>query len=142
MKTQRTFESVRDYRLPRLAGPMRDVSKTSKASPIILPVVNGSNNEGHLTGKGHKESSVAKTRRTEKTVEIHEFYVIRTASGSLPPLCSECQTADAIMVAPEQAAVIAAVPVRTVYRRVETEMVHYKEGPGSMLVCVKSLLNS
>ena len=39
-----------------------------------------------------------KTRRTETTVEIHEFYAIRTASGSLPALCAECSQGDAIMV--------------------------------------------
>jgi hypothetical protein len=83
---------------------------------------------------------VAKTRKTEKTVEIHEFYVIRTASGSLPPLCGECSTADGIMIAPEQAAVIAGVPVRTIYRWVETEMVHYRQmSNGSIIVCVRSL---
>jgi hypothetical protein len=83
---------------------------------------------------------VAKKRRTEKTVEIHEVYVIRQTSGSLPALCVECPTGDAIMVAPEQAAVIAAVPVRTIYRWVETRMIHYKETPdGSLIVCVKSL---
>ena len=83
---------------------------------------------------------MAKKRRTEKTVEIHEVYVIRQTSGPLPALCAECSTGDAIMVAPEQAAVIAAVPVRTIYRWVETEMIHYKESPdGSLIVCVKSL---
>jgi len=83
---------------------------------------------------------VAKTRRTEKTVEIHEFYVVRTASGSLPALCFQCSAGDAIMVAPEQAAVIAAVPVRMIYRWVETEVIHYKEAAdGSLVVCLKSL---
>jgi len=83
---------------------------------------------------------VAKRRRTEKTVEIHEVYVIRQTSGSLPALCVECPTGDALLVAPEQAAVIAAVPVRTIYRWVEARMVHYKELPdGSLTVCVKSL---
>jgi hypothetical protein len=82
---------------------------------------------------------VAKTRKTEKSVEIHEFYVIRT-SGSLPALCRECGTGDAIMVAAEQAAVVAQVPVRMIYRWVETAMVHYKEAPdGSIVVCLKSL---
>ncbi|MFY9558376.1 MAG: hypothetical protein WAV20_05600 [Blastocatellia bacterium] len=83
---------------------------------------------------------MAKARRTEKTIEIHEFYVIRTASGSLPALCFECSTGDAIMVSPEQAALIAAVQVRTIYRWIETELIHYKEGfDGSIIVCVKSL---
>ena len=67
---------------------------------------------------------MAKTRRTEKTVEIHEFYVIRSASGSLPALCVECLTGDAIMVTPEQAAVIAAVQVRMINRWVEAGVIH------------------
>lgn len=79
-------------------------------------------------------------RRTEQMVEIHEFYVIRPGSGSLPTLCVECSTDDAIMVPPEQAAVVAQVPVRTIYRWVETNAIHYKEGSdGSIVVCVKSL---
>jgi hypothetical protein len=83
---------------------------------------------------------VAKTRKTEKAVEIHEFYVIRSLSGSLPALCVECSTGDAIMVAPEHAAVVAHVPVRLIYRWVETREIHSKEGPdGSLMVCIKSL---
>lgn len=83
---------------------------------------------------------MAKSRKSEKTFEIHEFYVIRTGSGSLPALCTECATGDAIMVAPEQAAAVAHVPVRIIYRWVELGVVHYKEGPdGSLAVCLKSL---
>ena len=82
---------------------------------------------------------MAKTRRTEQSVEIHEFYVIRT-SGSLPALCRECGAGDAIMVAAEQAAVVARVPVRLIYRWVETAVIHFNEAPdGSMMVCLKSL---
>jgi len=44
------------------------------------------------------------------------------------------------MVPPEQAAVLANVTVRMVYRWVESDVVHYKEEPnGSVMVCVKSL---
>ena len=83
---------------------------------------------------------MAKKGRTEKTVEIHEVYVIRQTSGALPSLCAECPAGDSVMITPEQAAVIAAVPVRAIYRRVETRTVHYKEAPdGSLVVCVKSL---
>ena len=83
---------------------------------------------------------MARTRRTEKTVEIHEFYVIRSASGSLPALCAECSTGDAIMVSREQAAVIAAVPVQMINRWVETGAIHYKQGlNGTVAVCLKSL---
>ena len=83
---------------------------------------------------------MAKRRKTEKMVEIHEVYVIRQTSGSLPALCSDCPAGDSLMVAPEQAAVITAVPVRTIYRQVEARTVHYKEAPdGSLIVCLKSL---
>ena len=83
---------------------------------------------------------MAKNRRTEKMVEIHEVFVIRQTSGSLPALCAECPAGDSIMVAPEQASVITAIPARTIYRRVETRMIHYREAPdGSLIVCVKSL---
>ncbi len=44
------------------------------------------------------------------------------------------------MVVPEQAAAVAHVPVRIIYRWVELRVVHYKEGPdGSLAVCLKSL---
>ena len=82
-----------------------------------------------------------KTRRTEKTVEIHEIYAIRTASGSLPALCAECPQGDAIMLAPDHAAVLTHVPIRMIYRLVETGSIHYREEPnGSVVVCVRSLL--
>jgi hypothetical protein len=86
---------------------------------------------------------VAKTRKTEKAVEIHEFYVIRSTSGSLPALCAECAAGDAIMVAPEQAAAMAGVPARTIYRWVETAAIHFREtGEGSLIVCLKSLISA
>ena len=82
-----------------------------------------------------------KTRRTEKTVEIHEIYAIRTASGSLPALCAECSTGDAIMLAPDHAALLSHVPTRMIYRLVETGSIHYREEPnGSLVVCVRSLV--
>ena len=84
-----------------------------------------------------------KTRRTEKTVEIHEFYAIRTASGSQPALCADCSTGDAFMLAPEQAAVLAHVHTRMVYRWVETGSIHYREAPdGSIVVCLRSLVSA
>jgi hypothetical protein len=84
---------------------------------------------------------VKKTRRTEKTVEIHEIYAIRTASGSLPALCAECSTGDAIMLAPDHAALLSHVPTRMIYRLVETGSIHYRETPnGSLVVCVRTLV--
>ncbi len=86
---------------------------------------------------------MATTRRTETTVEIHEFYIIRPASGPLPALCVECLTGDALMVAPEQAARVAHIPVQTIYHWVESRAIHYQEGAnGALLVCIKSLPNA
>ena len=83
---------------------------------------------------------MANTRKTEKEVEIHEFYVIRSTSGSLPALCSECASGDAIMITPEQAAALAQIPLRSIYRGLETGLIHYKEGAdSSLVVCLKSL---
>ena len=82
-----------------------------------------------------------KTRRAERTVEIHEFYAIRTASGSLPALCAECPQGDAIMLAPDHAALLSHVPTRMIYRLIETGSIHYREAPnGSVVVCVRSLV--
>ena len=82
-----------------------------------------------------------KTRRTEKTVEIHEFYAIRTASGSLPALCAECPTGDAIMLVPDHAALLSHVPTRMIYRLIESGAIHYREeSNGSLVVCVRSLV--
>jgi hypothetical protein len=84
---------------------------------------------------------VKKTRRTEKTVEIHEFYAIRTTSGALPALCADCSQGDAVMLTPEQAAALAQVPTRMIYRLVETGSIHYSEAPGgAIIVCVRSLV--
>jgi hypothetical protein len=105
---------------------------------VLMPVANHINERSGR--KGYGENIVAKTRKSETAVEIHEFYVIRTASGSLPGLCAECSTGDAVMAAPEQAAALAHVPVRAIYRWVEAGAVHYKEGhDGSLTVCLKSL---
>lgn len=83
---------------------------------------------------------MGKTRKTAKAVEIHEFYVVRTTSGSLPALCEQCSSGDAYMVAPEQAAAVTHLPLRNIYRAVETGSVHYREGAdGSLVVCLKSL---
>ena len=82
-----------------------------------------------------------KTRRTERTVEIHEFYAIRTASGSLPALCTECSTGDGIKLPPGHAALLSHVPTRMINRLIESGSIHYREEPnGSLIVCVRSLV--
>jgi hypothetical protein len=83
---------------------------------------------------------VTKNRKTEKAVEIHEFYVVRTASGSMPALCHECSVGDAFMVPPEQAALVTHIPPRMIYRWIDGALVHFREAPnGSLIVCLRSL---
>jgi hypothetical protein len=96
-----------------------------------------------MTATDHREEAdyVKKTRRTEKTVEIHEFYAIRTPSGSLPALCADCPAPGAIMLPPDHAALLSHVPTRTIYRLIETGSIHYREATnGSLIVCVSSLV--
>ena len=93
--------------------------------------------EGEKTGRRHK---VTKNRKTERSFEIHEFYVVKTTGGSLPALCDECAAGDAFMVAPEQAALVTHVPLRMIYRWIESALVHFRETPnGSLIICLKSL---
>jgi hypothetical protein len=81
-----------------------------------------------------------KNRKTKTTVEIHEVYVIRQAEISAPVLCAECATGAPSMVTPEEAAVVAGIAVRRVYRLVEAGSVHYFEAEdGSLLVCLNSM---
>jgi len=44
------------------------------------------------------------------------------------------------MVAPEQAALVTHIPLRMIYRWIETALVHFREtANGSVIVCLKSL---
>jgi len=45
------------------------------------------------------------------------------------------------MLPPEQAAVLAHLPVRAVYRWIEANLVHYQEATnGSVIICIRSLV--
>ena len=80
------------------------------------------------------------SRKSEKTIELHEFYVIRSGSGSLPPLFAVCSTGDAFMLTPEQAAAVAKVSVRVIFRWLESGAIHFVEGTdGSLAICLRSL---
>jgi hypothetical protein len=81
-----------------------------------------------------------KTRKTKTTIEIHQVYVIRQGEGLASVLCSECLCGKASMVTPEDAALVAEIPVRQIYRLVEAGLIHYLEGEdNSLLVCLNSL---
>ena len=80
-------------------------------------------------------------RRKEERIEIHERLIVRTASGSLPALCDACSAGDAILLPPEQASALTAIPARLIYRWIEAGTIHYREAAnGKVTVCVKTLL--
>jgi hypothetical protein len=85
---------------------------------------------------------VGKKRRTEKTVEIHQVYVVRQKK-ELPVLCDQCPTGEGLMLTPEEAAVVAGVSVRKIYGWVEAGVIHYRElSDGSLVVCLNSLAST
>lgn len=80
------------------------------------------------------------TKRITK-IEIlqHETLIIRTPSGRLRPVCPLCDEAPPL-VTPDEAALIAGVSLRHVFRWVETALVHFSETPaGQIYVCANSL---
>ena len=80
-------------------------------------------------------------RKIQLTIETHELLVISRTKGSTQGWCSEC-VGDVPLVRPEEAAVLADVSPRTIYRRVEAGLVHFAESPeGWLLVCLSSLLD-
>ena len=84
---------------------------------------------------------MGRTRKT-KEVEIHEFYVFRSTSGSQPNMCDECTTGNALMVAPEYAALLVQVRLGLIYCGIETGLIHYKvDTNGALVVCLKSVVD-
>ncbi len=74
------------------------------------------------------------------TIQTREIIVVHSAL----PECSraQCAACGAVvtMVSPEEAARLARVTVRSIYRWVEAARVHYIESPGGRLrICAESL---
>ena len=80
----------------------------------------------------------ATKRRTEITVETHRVLRISGSNASATCWCDKCGE-QVWMVSPEQAAVLADVPTRLVYRWVEDGRLHLLERPDVLLVCINSL---
>lgn len=76
-------------------------------------------------------------RSTEITMETTEYVLARKPAQAIHLWCAECA---AEMVRPEEAARLAGVSTRTIYRWVESERVHFAEDSvGGLLVCLSSL---
>lgn len=80
-------------------------------------------------------------RRMEITVETRRL-VIRRSTNPAAVSCIECSS-PVQLITPEEAAVLASVSTRTVYRRVERGQLHFVETEaGGLLICPNSLPTS
>ncbi len=78
-----------------------------------------------------------KKRRVKITVE-HRTLVLRRPSNEAVVFCPHCASPT---IAPEQAAALANVSVRAIYRGVEQGQLHFVEANETqLLICLNSLL--
>ena len=78
-------------------------------------------------------------KRSAITIETHEVWVIRKPRQTLLSFCLECG-AEARMLEPAEAARLARVSQRTIYRWVEERRMHFTETADDRLfICLNSL---
>ena len=78
-------------------------------------------------------------RRIEITVETQRVTLVNRRSVAATAWCERCG-ARSLLVSAEEAARLAGVTAREIFRRVETDALHFAETPeGELLVCRDSL---
>jgi hypothetical protein len=81
-----------------------------------------------------------KTRRTKITVETERLLVISRRRGQAEGWCEACR-AEVRLVGIEEAALVARLAQRAIFRRIEPGRLHFTETPGGALwICLESLL--
>ncbi len=81
-----------------------------------------------------------KRKKTEIIVEREQVLIIKRLDDREPRCCAEC-AGQAQMVSVDEAAALAQVTARAIYRRVEASQLHFVETEdGSLMVCINSLL--
>jgi len=81
---------------------------------------------------------MSKRKRTEITVETRSL-VLRRPRRHARLFCDACPS-PAPLITPDEAAALAGVSARMIYRWVESGQLHYSETPeGRLLVCPNSL---
>jgi len=86
--------------------------------------------------------AVRTTKRTEITIETDRIVVLSRRKVSVVSWCHEC-TQMTKMVTVDEAAAIAGVTSRTMYRWVDAEKLHFSEtAEGVLIICFNSLQNS
>ena len=79
------------------------------------------------------------TRRMKITVERERLLVVSRQKRS-ESWCAEC-SATVTMLGPVEAAAVAAVSDRTIFRQIESHRLHFTEtSHGAVLICLNSLL--
>lgn len=81
---------------------------------------------------------MSRRKRTEITVET-SLLIFRLGTNQFPVWCIECSS-PVQLITPEEAAVLAGVSTRSIYRRVERGQLHFVETEaGKLLICPNSL---
>jgi hypothetical protein len=89
-------------------------------------------------------ATLAKRRRTEITIQTREVVVLHRTPAENPmrAWCDACR-AERAFVAPEEAAALAGVSLRAIFRRIEEGRLHYTEThQGLVRVCFESISKS
>lgn len=82
------------------------------------------------------------TKRTEITIETDRILVLSRRKVSLVAWCNECSQRTK-MVTVDEAATIAGVTSRTMYRWADAEKLHFTEtAEGVLMICFSSLQDS
>src|SRR5689334_8498625 len=94
--------------------------------------------------RSHGKSNVFRTprmiRRTEISIETRRVRIVRRRQPLTRGWCDGC-LAEVQMITPTQAAALAEVSSRTIYRWIEEARLHFTEEVGGLLlVCADSLL--
>ena len=107
-----------------------DESKAEKADGIVA------------SSKVNAGGGVRTTKRTEITIETDRIVVLSRRKVSVASWCRECNRRVS-MVTVDEAASIAGVSSRTVYRWIETERIHSIETSERLLLaCLHSLMTA
>jgi hypothetical protein len=88
-----------------------------------------------------RATEMTKTRRMRITIQTERLLVLNSCK-SLYSLCDRCGD-EVRMVTIDQAAMLARLSSREIYREVEAGMLHFREtAEGSVLICFNSLNGS
>lgn len=86
-----------------------------------------------------RRAALKKKTRIATRIELHEVWII-TQPQTTPVLCDLCSGQQSLMLAPQEAAVLSGVSLRTIFRWVEAGQVHYLEqADGLFLICLNSM---